>query len=136
MTAKRKTLTKVQHDKMRSFLVDRRHRLQAGVRGQIEGSDLDETDRGGDEGDMATFSLRDDINMDVRARETRELQLIEQAIDKIDAGSYGTCEDCGGGIAIARLEALPFAQFCIDCQEKYEADGAVHERREFQVPTD
>ena len=49
-------------------------------------------------------------------RET--LQEIDDALDKIDAGTYGRCESCGGEITDARLEAKPAARFCIDCASK------------------
>ncbi len=40
---------------------------------------------------------------------------IEDALSRIDAGTYGTCESCGAEIAAARLEAKPTARLCIDC---------------------
>lgn len=43
---------------------------------------------------------------------------IDSALEKIDAGSYGTCEDCGRPISEARLEAMPAAHYCIDCASK------------------
>jgi DnaK suppressor protein len=49
-------------------------------------------------------------------RET--LTEVEHALAKLDAGSYGTCENCGKPIAEARLEAMPAARFCIDCASK------------------
>ncbi len=43
---------------------------------------------------------------------------VELAIDKIDAGTYGTCERCGNPIGAERLEAIPWALLCIDCKRK------------------
>lgn len=43
---------------------------------------------------------------------------IEDALSRIDAGTYGTCESCGSGIAAARLEAKPTARLCINCASK------------------
>jgi len=43
------------------------------------------------------------------------LQEIDEALGKLDAGTYGRCESCGGEISDARLEAKPAARFCIDC---------------------
>jgi DnaK suppressor protein len=43
---------------------------------------------------------------------------VEQALAKLDTGSYGTCEGCGNPIDSARLEALPSARFCISCASK------------------
>jgi DnaK suppressor protein len=50
-------------------------------------------------------------------RET--LSEVEQAIDKLAAGSYGTCEACGQAINEARLEAKPAARYCINCAAKH-----------------
>jgi DnaK suppressor protein len=46
------------------------------------------------------------------------LQEIEDALAKLDAGTYGVCEQCGGSISEARLEAMPAARLCIDCASK------------------
>ena len=46
------------------------------------------------------------------------LDEVEDALAKFDAGTYGTCENCGKPIPPARLEAKPAAKFCIDCASK------------------
>ena len=48
------------------------------------------------------------------------LQEIEAALMKLDQGSYGICESCRNEIVAARLQAVPWARYCIDCQEKFE----------------
>lgn len=52
------------------------------------------------------------------------LRKIEVALQRIQEGSYGECADCGDPIKPERLEALPFASLCIDCQEKEERLGS------------
>lgn len=44
---------------------------------------------------------------------------VERALGKLEAGSYGACEDCGQAIGEARLEAMPTARFCINCASKH-----------------
>jgi DnaK suppressor protein len=51
---------------------------------------------------------------DLRSRELRE---IENALRRIAGGTYGECEGCGEPISPARLKALPWARFCLSCQE-------------------
>jgi len=46
---------------------------------------------------------------------------IHRALDKFDDGTFGICESCGTIIELARLEALPSARFCMQCQFRYEA---------------
>jgi RNA polymerase-binding transcription factor DksA len=55
---------------------------------------------------------------DLALREKNELQLaaVEAAVARLDAGTFGTCVRCGRSIAPERLEALPWAAHCIDCQ--------------------
>jgi len=45
----------------------------------------------------------------------RELDLIEDALRRIEAGSYGNCEECGGPMGLQRLRAIPEARFCLTC---------------------
>lgn len=53
-------------------------------------------------------------------RETAELEQIDEALHRIDLGTYGQCIDCGIDIPAARLHAAPEAPRCIDCQDKQE----------------
>jgi RNA polymerase-binding transcription factor len=52
----------------------------------------------------------------LRERNEQQLAAVEGAIGRLEAGTYGTCVRCGEPIAPARLEALPWAAHCIDCQ--------------------
>jgi RNA polymerase-binding protein DksA len=54
----------------------------------------------------------------LRQREELHLGLIESALRRIDAGGFGVCQVCGKPIALERLEALPWAQDCLDCHAK------------------
>jgi DnaK suppressor protein len=76
----------------------------------------DPNDRATQESDR-TFELR------IRDRERRLLSKIREALEKIDNGTFGTCEMCGEEISEARLKARPVTTYCIDCkieQEKRE----------------
>ena len=48
---------------------------------------------------------------------------IHDALGRIDAGTYGKCDECDGLIAKPRLQALPYAKYCIDCARKMESRG-------------
>ena len=54
----------------------------------------------------------------LREREEQHLVQIEAALKRIDVGIFGLCQTCGKPIALERLEALPWAQDCIDCHAK------------------
>jgi DnaK suppressor protein len=49
-----------------------------------------------------------------------KLKLVELALERIQNGSFGTCIACGGGIGLKRLQAVPSASHCIECQERLE----------------
>ncbi len=49
------------------------------------------------------------------------LYQVEQALSRIEDGSYGKCETCGSAINLPRMRALPYARLCIECKEKEEA---------------
>ena len=67
------------------------------------------------------FERREDSSAQVASeRETGELVVIDAALARIEAGSYGQCIDCGCPIAEPRLQASPEVPRCIGCQEKFE----------------
>jgi DnaK suppressor protein len=70
-----------------------------------------------DEGTLA-FDQARDLAVQVNAEQT--LRLVEDALVRIDNGTYGLCVDCGREIDAARLEAIPYAALCLKCQSKRE----------------
>ena len=60
------------------------------------------------------FAQQRDIALHDRAQ--RQLDLVQAALARLDRGGYGACQRCGRPIDPARLEAIPWAAFCIDCQ--------------------
>jgi DnaK suppressor protein len=74
----------------------------------------DPTDRAAAESDR-NFLLR------LRDRERKLLSKIDDAFERIDDGSYGVCEECGGPIGIERLKARPVTTLCISCKSAQEA---------------
>jgi len=53
--------------------------------------------------------------------EGRYLYNIEEALGRIEDGTYGKCQECNKAIGVARLKRLPYTRMCIDCKEKEEA---------------
>ncbi len=74
----------------------------------------------GDEADRASRESDYSLELRTRDRYRKLLRKIEQALGRIDDGSYGYCEDTGDPIGIARLEARPIATLSIDAQERRE----------------
>lgn len=55
---------------------------------------------------------------------TQTLMQVREALERIDNGSYGTCIDCGRPIQPARLEAVPWALYCLEDQQKHDEANA------------
>ena len=76
-----------------------------------------------DVADAASDGEQTEINSQLAALESRELNQIQRAIDLIRKGRYGTCEVCQSSIPIERLKALPFTPYCVSCQRELEESG-------------
>ena len=75
-----------------------------------------------DMGDQATAVADQNFMLRLREREQRLLKKIDEAIDRIRAGVFGVCEECGGEIGYKRLKARPVTTLCINCKTKQEED--------------
>lgn len=73
-----------------------------------------------DAGDEATADVLIDLNLADIHRDIGEMRDIQNALQRLSSGSYGTCPDCGEAIAFARLSANPAAERCVPCQTRYE----------------
>lgn len=71
--------------------------------------------------DQGTDEARQEQMIGLMQREGRYLYRLEDALQRIENGTYGTCELCGEQIGLARIESLPYTRMCIDCAEKEEA---------------
>ena len=74
-----------------------------------------------DVGDLSVLDMNGDYFMSLADQDRRELLEINDALLRMQRGVYGICENCETPILIQRLEKLPAARFCIECQETIEA---------------
>lgn len=72
--------------------------------------------------DQAVAELDNNFVLRLRGREQKLLKKIDEAISRIDGGTYGVCESCGGPISIKRLEARPVTTLCIECKTRQEEE--------------
>ena len=75
-----------------------------------------------DLGDQANTAYTREFFFELGNGDRRLLRDVVSALQRIDEGSFGTCERCGEAISEKRLEALPFARHCIDCQRVVEEE--------------
>jgi DnaK suppressor protein len=110
--------------RLHSRLVARRDALRKALNGDLDGlREYHSTFDVGDNVDAAVDTANDEISTQLAEIESRELEQIERALHRIVKGLYGRCEFCGGKIAEARLNALPYTNTCIDCQRENERNG-------------
>lgn len=101
-------------------LVRLREEILAGIGVNIK------TERNSSDREVGDFYDDVDIEKDrqmvymLGERERAKLNAIEAALEKLRNGTYGLCEECGGEINKKRLKILPFARYCIACQEEIE----------------
>jgi len=91
----------------------------------VSGENRQLVDTAVDEGDWAVVDISEDINL-MRLDAHRKLMLdIDEALRKIQEGTYGICEDCGDEISEKRLGVMPTATLCISCKESREQLEAI-----------
>jgi len=79
-------------------------------------------------GDQASAEIDRNFMLKLKGRERKLLAKIDEAIEKIDNGTYGICESCGEEINIRRLEARPVTTMCIECKTEQEEEEKLRER--------
>jgi DnaK suppressor protein len=109
---------------MRQVLIKRRDALRKALAGDLSLLKELKAKASGDVVDAALDSVQDEISSQLAEVESRELARIEYALERMRQGHYGICEGCGTNIPMARLNALPYATYCIKCQREAERQGA------------
>ncbi len=79
---------------------------------------MENNTRQGDMADQASGNNEVHIQLKLKQTDAKILQAIEEALQRMDKGTYGICRDCGEPIAPARLNAIPWTRVCITCKEK------------------
>ena len=82
---------------------------------------VDVNSRQGDLADQASGTNEVHIQLKLKQTDAKILQAIEEALYRMEKGTYGICRDCGDPIAVARLQAIPWTRVCITCKQKQSA---------------
>ena len=122
-TTKSKVAAKTsRYNELRKMLEERRRELMNAVQGKMrdvrsaEGKDREVLDQG----ESSEVDIQDDIEFALIQMKSETLHKINEALRRLDEGTYGNCFECGDEIAEPRLRALPFAVRCKDCEEARE----------------
>lgn len=108
----------------RNRLVEKRRQLVEEVGKSVVYAQGQEDDSIKDLGDQANSAYNREFLFELGNGDRRLLKEVVSALRKLEDGSFGICERCGESIAEKRLEALPFARYCIDCQRLIEREEA------------
>lgn len=108
---------------LKEVLIRRRDALRKALAGDLSMLKELREQTGGDVVDAALDSAQDELSSQLAEVESRELAYIENALERMKEGQYGICEGCGNKIPLARLQALPYATLCIQCQREAEKNG-------------
>lgn len=85
---------------------------------KLNGSDLSIDDsETPDPVDLAVSNYSKNVQLALSENESRQLDLVNEAIERIDGKEYGVCQNCEEEINPKRLAAVPWARYCLDCQE-------------------
>lgn len=122
--SKKKEGDEDRHASLKQILLAKREALIQEIKQQLGQSVTEEQQRrleaAMDSGDQALIDFEREMGISLQEMRNRERQLIDDALDSVDEGTYGMCADCGEEISEKRLHALPFARSCVECQSKRE----------------
>ena len=110
------------------MLHDRQREMESVLRHRVNYLPTDRPMGGLDETEQAEADTQEHIEVALIQMKGETLQRVREALERLDAGEYGFCAECGEEIAEGRLRALPFAVRCRDCEEAQEQQFA-RERR-------
>lgn len=127
-------MRKTERDKYRKLLLGLKVRLSGTVEGmRKEALEVDDSAPSDDHmADHGSAQYDQDVTLSIVESEQERIRDIDEALERIEAGSYGNCEGCkdedgnpkkNRDIPRARLEALPYTKYCVDCQERLEELG-------------
>ncbi|MGE0614005.1 MAG: TraR/DksA family transcriptional regulator [Bacteriovoracia bacterium] len=111
----KKTVTK-----FKKLLLDEKQRILNNSKNTLNNELNISSDDLPDESDLAAVEINQNLVFKLRDRERQLLVKIDEALARMDEGSFGTCEECEEDIEMRRLEARPVSTMCIACKEKQE----------------
>jgi RNA polymerase-binding transcription factor len=111
-------------------LLDMKAQLLRGIRNDLKEDREGQKDDGRDTYDVASEERDREINYLLTDRDRGKLLSIDQALERLEQGTYGVCENCEGEITSERLKAMPFTRLCVQCQSERENEAKRNRRAE------
>ena len=107
-------MTKTQAKEVRNKLLAERENVLTKLNGNDLSIDDSETP---DPVDLAVRNYSKNVQLALSENESRQLELIDEALERLEEEEYGICQNCEKEINPKRLAAIPWARYCLDCQE-------------------
>ena len=126
-----KELTKAQLKRFRQMLDDKAEEIRANLQSAKANKALSRGDEPLDEEELPTQSHEEWIFLNRNNIDVMLLREIDQAVVRMNDGSFGTCQECSEPISLKRLEALPWALYCVSCQEELSSEAAEQPENRF-----
>lgn len=116
----REPITPALVEKLKAILATKREETLDLYRHDVKVGQESTDDNADDFADRANNSYNRETMFALSDAERQVMFEIDEALQRCEAGTFGSCVECEEAIGRQRLEALPWARFCIDCQELYE----------------
>lgn len=116
--------------KVREQLAEMKTKLLGEIDTELRAEREANKDEGLDTYDLASEERDREISFILSNRERVKIKQIDDALARLDDGSYGVCESCGLEIAEERLQAMPFTRLCRDCQQDQERENRAQYRND------
>jgi DnaK suppressor protein len=115
----RRTFTPAGDKRYRQMLLEKRGQVMAGL--GVRFDTLARMGRVADE-DQAQMTHDEFVSLQLNSLDYLQLRMVEEALERLDSGAFGICLGCDEPIAAKRMQAVPWARYCINCQETIGAE--------------
>jgi DnaK suppressor protein len=123
-TAKEREARERRREALQQMLIGKRQEILKEIEGSLGQSLTEDQQRrlesARDVGDQALMDLDRELGISLMEMRNRRRQAIDEALTRLNEGTYGICAECGVEISERRLEAVPFAKLCVECQAREE----------------
>ena len=120
-------MTRKELNVFKKQLLSQKVLLLQGISTKMKGSPKPGDPEGGDVCDIATSDRERELTLRLSERGREKLKEIEEALERIEDGSFGTCEQCEAKIPKGRLKVMPFSTTCVACKSKQEKQRKMYE---------
>ncbi len=133
-TPKEKEERQRRREVLQRMLLGKRQEIMREIEGNLGQSLTEDQQRrlesARDVGDQALMDLDRELGISLMEMRNRKRQAIDEALTRLSEGTYGICAECGIEVSEKRLEAVPFAKLCVQCQSRQELLGKIEKEED------